>query len=123
MQQSNGCDLSGLVHRLGYFADSVQTGCELPWRVQTIQAPKSTSGPKVRDQPHSASRKRQGKKRRIVLRQRIVQAKEREAKAKISKEESAEAEKEKRNRMNRERKVKRRQKERDRKATERQGDG
>ncbi|MDI1489666.1 MAG: hypothetical protein OHK93_000864 [Ramalina farinacea] len=90
---------------------------------RTIQAPKSTFDPKVRDHPHSATRKRHGKKRRIVLRQRIVQAKEREAKARTSKEESTEAEKEKRNRMNRERKVKRRQKERDRKATERRGDG
>lgn len=52
------------------------------------------------------SRKKPGKKRRIILRQRLAAAKTAEA-----------DEREKRTRRNREKKIKRRQKERERKAT------
>lgn len=92
-----------------------QPGCHLPWRVIHLDSsktklPKPSADPTVyvvNQQPISKtpkSRKKPGKKRRIVLRKRAAAEKAKK-----------EAEAEKRTRRNREKKIKRRQRERERK--------
>ncbi|KAL2012314.1 hypothetical protein VTN00DRAFT_5032 [Thermoascus crustaceus] len=98
------------------WAKSAWPGCQLPWRIIHLdplktKLPKPSSDPTVyivNQQPVSKtpkSRKRPGKKRRIVLRKRAAAS-----------QAAKEAEAEKRNRRNREKKIKRRQRERERKA-------
>ncbi|EEH05739.1 conserved hypothetical protein [Histoplasma capsulatum G186AR] len=100
----------------------VWPGCHLPWRVIHLKTvPSQNKQNEPTDSPHTTavtlldplavskapkSRKKPGKKRRIILRQRLAAAKTAEA-----------DEREKRTRRNREKKIKRRQKERERKAT------
>ncbi|PGG95815.1 hypothetical protein AJ79_09852 [Helicocarpus griseus UAMH5409] len=100
-------------------------GCHMPWRVVHLKTtpskkPSGSSGPSkpanstLINQSAIAkvpkSRKKPGKKRRIVIRQRLAAAKTAE-----------EADREKRTRRNREKKIKRRQKEREKKAALREG--
>ena len=64
----------------------------------------------------TARKKRAGKKRRIVLRQRLAQEKAKQAILTMSKAEREAAEREKRTRRNREKKVKKKEKEKLKKA-------
>ncbi|KAK2778024.1 hypothetical protein FQN52_002929 [Onygenales sp. PD_12] len=105
---------------------SAWPGCHLPWRVihlkpgpskkksSSSRASNETSislvNPSV-DAKIPKSRKKPGKKRRIVLRQRLAASKAAE-----------EADREKRTRRNREKKIKKRQKEREKKAALREGE-
>lgn len=98
------------------FTNIFQPGCHLPWRVIHLKRHQTKLPPKDKDVPvymiegappskSPKTRKKPGKKRRILLRKRAVAAQ-------VAKENEAE----KRTRKNRERKIKRRQKAREQKA-------
>ena len=85
---------------------------ELPWRVTSITTTERDKvvGLEHQCQVQSNSRKRSGKKRRIVIRQKLEARAAKEAVARQSQAEKGAAEREKRTRKNREKKVKKRQK-------------
>ena len=89
-----------------------QKGMELPWRVTVIKAtePGKMVGLEHQSQAQTDRRKRNGKKKRIVLRQRLEARAAQEVVARQSQAEKEAAEREKRTRRNREKKVKKRQK-------------
>ncbi|KAK2796915.1 hypothetical protein FQN50_009374 [Emmonsiellopsis sp. PD_5] len=107
-------------------SSSTWPGCHLPWRVIHLKpgpSKKKSSSSRPSNETSISlinpsldakipkSRKKPGKKRRIVLRQRLAASKAAE-----------EADREKRTRRNREKKIKKRQKEREKKAALREGE-
>ncbi|PMD42940.1 hypothetical protein L207DRAFT_579810 [Hyaloscypha variabilis F] len=102
-------------------------GLEVPWRVSVV----SVSGPRSRSQRSEKhkkeeegdklGRKKPGKKRRIILRERQRKREATEAAKKLEREKKEEAEREKRTRRNREKKVKRKMKEKGLKGGESSG--
>ena len=97
---------------------NIQPGYSLPWRVVTIKSTtpsrasavsKSFAGP-------APGRKRAGKKRRIAVRKKLQEKREKKLAAQLAEATKEAAEKEKRTRKNREKKLKRREKERSKKA-------
>ncbi|KAI9816783.1 MAG: hypothetical protein M1827_001428 [Pycnora praestabilis] len=96
---------------------SEMTGCSLPWRVITIKTTnRQRSQPDLHSEalnPHT--RRRPGKKRRIILRKATVAKNQRREQINQSKAQSEAAEREKRTRRNREKKVKRKVKEKEKK--------
>ncbi|RDW94310.1 hypothetical protein BP5796_00073 [Coleophoma crateriformis] len=98
-------------------------GLEVPWRVKVLKVQGTVKKRGVerivtmdQDAEEMAKRKKPGKKRRIILRERKKIKDEAEQKRKIAMEMKEEAEKEKRIRRNREKKIKRRLKEKAEKA-------
>ncbi|KAJ5290886.1 hypothetical protein N7478_000137 [Penicillium angulare] len=103
-------------HVLSWTKSQPWPGCHLPWRVIHLKRHQTKLPPKDKDLPiyvvegalpskSPKTRKKPGKKRRVMLRKRV-------AAAQVAKENDAE----KRTRKNRERKLKRRQKAREEKA-------
>jgi hypothetical protein len=106
-------------------------GLEVPWRVTVLKtagkskgvAPTTPQEDQVAvDVGDEAKRKRPGKKRRVILRQRKKKKDELEEKKKREKELKDETEREKRTRRNREKKVKKKMKEKAKKAGGAMGD-
>ena len=104
-------------------------GLEVPWRVRVLKEfGKKGSGVVVRQSVDSgagdgdAKRKRPGKQRRIILRERRKSREMLLEQRKAENEEREDAEREKRTRRNREKKVKRKIKEKAKKADERKDD-
>lgn len=98
-------------------------GLEVPWRVKVLKVvgkSKSTgdSASKIEalEIGDEAKRKRPGKKRRVILRQREKTRAEKEEKRRKEQELKVETEREKRTRRNREKKVKKKLKEKAKKA-------
>ncbi|PGH34212.1 hypothetical protein GX50_02986 [[Emmonsia] crescens] len=106
--------------------NNIWPGCHLPWRVIHLKTISSKNKPKESSEPSQTasitlvnplaateapkSRKKPGKKRRIVLRQRLAAARTAE-----------EADREKRTRRNREKKIKKKQREKEKKTALREG--
>jgi hypothetical protein len=93
-------------------------GLEVPWRVKsiTVKSSKKLAGSRevlveVRQDADEASKKKPGKKRRIILREKKREIEKREEQKRKEKENKEEAEREKRTRRNREKKVKKKMKE------------
>ena len=97
-------------------------GLEVPWRVRVLKVVgKKGTGEAVEvvgidDGKGDLKRKKPGKKRRIILRERKKSREKLQQQKKVEKEEKEEAEREKRTRRNREKKVKRKMKEKAKKA-------
>lgn len=99
-------------------------GLEVPWRVRVLKvAGKKANGGRavdavvaVEDETEDAKKKRPGKKRRIILRERKKAREKLLEQKNAEKERMDEAEREKRTRRNREKKVKRKLKEKAKKA-------
>ncbi|KAL3422712.1 hypothetical protein PVAG01_06868 [Phlyctema vagabunda] len=93
-------------------------GLEVPWRVQVLKVQKVTKGEKkiIAIEGEEEKRKRPGKKRRILVREKKKVKDQIEEKLRIERERKEESEKDKRTRRNREKKVKRKAKEKAEKA-------
>lgn len=101
-------------------------GLEVPWRVRVLRtAGKAKGGARVIAMAvgDEEKRKRPGKKRRVVLRQREKKRKELEEKRRKEQELKDETDREKRTRRNREKKVKKKMKEKAEKAKKAEGIG
>lgn len=100
-------------------------GMELPWRITrtTTTEPGKVVRLDHQSRTQTSSRKRNGKKRRIVIRQKLEARAAKEAVARQSQAEKEVAEREKRTRKNRERKVKKRQKDKLKKNSDVQDSG
>ena len=85
---------------------------ELPWRVTVIKTTEAGNPMELKHQSQAQTnrRKRNGKKRRLVIRRRLEARMAREVVARQNHAEKQAAECEKRTRRNREKKVKRKQK-------------
>ncbi|KAL8800095.1 MAG: hypothetical protein Q9182_005407 [Xanthomendoza sp. 2 TL-2023] len=88
-------------------------GYELPWRLTTItfhSTKQAVAAPRIAGTTEPGTRKRVGKKRRIILRTRLQALKERQEIARLAEAEKEALATEKRSRKNREKKLKRREK-------------
>ena len=101
-------------------AQSLWSGCALPWRVTTITPAGLTLGVSVSDIDSTSGlhvrRTRPGKKRRVALRKQAQKLNEKKEQAERALQEKIEVEKEKRTRRNREKKVKKKAREKAKKA-------
>jgi hypothetical protein len=98
-------------------------GLEVPWRVRTVKVAGKKRGGEAGDTvigvqgiERDPTKRRPGKKRRIILRERKKSREKLQEQKKAEKEKKEEAEREKRTRRNREKKVKRKMKEKAKKA-------
>ena len=102
-------------------------GLEVPWRVSVVSVsgprskPRRSEKHKREEEGDELERKKPGKKRRIILRERQRKREATEAAKKLEREKKEEAEREKRTRRNREKKVKRKMKEKGLKGGESSG--